>query len=601
MVHVQMIDLSPLGIELPNDRVRMVLAQPYLPREYFTADEPYQFLAARSQQQRRVLNSILDVAAMQHPDGLHTHFTVIPEYSIPGLEGIRDIDQFLRTQDWPNGSVVIGGTDGLTRTQYAELTEEAHTCVDAPNNGIDQVRPQEWVNCVVIWVKSSTGTVHRWLQPKIHPAWEERNTCHQRMFEGRSVYVFKGRRANNSHFLFGALVCFDWIARPGDRSTLQWILEALQRNAGAYQIPVTWVFVIERNRWPSHHRFLRSTEEFFRQDEHPNVDRNNACVVFVNTAGKSCPGAAETFGTSSLVLSPRASFQKANGSPPTFSLGGPRFRNGSMALRDCACTDIILREHGACIHRLDQINPGFVEAGAPGRALAIDNTAVFPAHGPREPRAPGTFVPAAIKWVNDALDTVSGVSQEYDPQFAQLMEDSHTRTVGALRGLESADATNVMRLGAQGQRRGPDQWDVREQAALQHIVRTLGILGVPQHLEGIGRGGVHAVAELSGQRLNIVAVRGTTHEECWHHAKAAASHERRQRTLLVSRDEENDCYHQRFGSILDRGPRGLRGERRITDAPGPSYQIGYRNLVSVLRRATALTDIAEGINGQLAA
>ena len=43
MVHVEFVDLSEFGIRFPNDRVRMVLAQPHLPREDFTTDEPFRF------------------------------------------------------------------------------------------------------------------------------------------------------------------------------------------------------------------------------------------------------------------------------------------------------------------------------------------------------------------------------------------------------------------------------------------------------------------------------------------------------------------------------------------------------------------------------
>ena len=367
------------------------------------------------------------MATEPHQGALRTHFTLIPEYGIPGLGGVRTIEEVLRSQRWPNATVLIGGTDGLTRDQYSQLVAGDRTRVVAERNGVGQVGHDQWVNCAITWVKSANGTLTRWIQPKLHPAWEETDTLHQRMFRGRSVYMFRGQRENNTPFLFGTLVCFDWIARTTDDTRiLECLLEQVHNEAGSLQLPITWIFVIQRNRRPSHYSFLRNVEEFYRQDVFPNADRTDACLVFANAAGRGTPGPVGQFGAGSLVFSPRSPFRESPLCPQTFSHGGPRFRDGSDALRACNCQDVLFRERGACIHSFEQINPRSVALGADGRTLAVENASVFPVSGDPEPRAPGGPVPAATKWMNDALDDVAGLSHEYNADFATALDEIHT-------------------------------------------------------------------------------------------------------------------------------------------------------------------------------
>ena len=351
MVHVEFVNLSERSIRFPHERVGMVVAQPYLPRDSFTREEPYQFVPEAKQRQLAVLSETLAVARLSRRDGLQTHFTIIPEYGIPGLDGVGVLEDGLRSKDWPNGSVLVGGTDGLTRVQYAELLQGDRTHVEAKHNGLDRVGGDEWVNCEITWVKSADGTLERWIQPKLHPAWEEQDVLHQHMFRGRSIYMFKGQLDNAAHFLFGTLVCFDWIARIRGRRPIQWILADIHQKAGDAKLPLTWLFVIQRNRKPSHYTFLSSIEPFFNQVYFPNADRHNACLVFANTAGKDVPGRADKFGGCSVVLSPQALFMDPT-CLPTFSNGGPQFRDGSDAVRAYACKDVFFANAARVFIRL---------------------------------------------------------------------------------------------------------------------------------------------------------------------------------------------------------------------------------------------------------
>ena len=601
MVHVEFVNLSERSIRFPHERVGMVVAQPYLPRDSFTREEPYQFVPEAKQRQLAVLSETLAVARLPRHDGLKTHFTIIPEYGIPGLDGVGVLEDGLRSEDWPDGSVLVGGTDGLTRDQYAELLQGDRTHVEANHNGLDRVGGDEWVNCEITWVKSAGGTLERWIQPKLHPAWEEQDALHQHMFQGRSIYMFKGQLDNDAHFLFGTLVCFDWIARINDRRPFQWILADIHQKAGDGQLPLTWLFVIQRNPRPSHHTFLSSIEPFFNQLEFPNADRHNACLVFANTAGKGVPGRADEFGACSVVLSPQALFMEPT-CLPTFSNGGPQFRDGSDAVRACACKDVFFRERGACIHSFAQINPGSVIAGAAGRTVAVENAAVFPISGVPEPRAPGAPVPSAIKWLNDALDEVRSLPHQYNPALATAIDDSHDRTVAALRLLSSTDATHTVRLSAQESKTGnPDCWATKEMAGVEHMVHTLDIVGVAPALQAIGAEPLHAATVLDGQQVDVVAIRGTSHEECVEYWRSRLLRNQRRQLLLVSRDTDNISWYRKFTSILEPVAPRLGDDRQFTDPAGGPLHIAYQDLLSIFRDAIDAADIGKGINAKLTA
>ena len=56
-----------------------------------------------------------------------THFTLFPEYSIPGLEGIAFVHAAISAPDWQNGTIVIGGADALSKPDFATLAGAPNT------------------------------------------------------------------------------------------------------------------------------------------------------------------------------------------------------------------------------------------------------------------------------------------------------------------------------------------------------------------------------------------------------------------------------------------------------------------------------------------
>jgi hypothetical protein len=208
MVHVEEVDLAALGIRLPTHRVGMVAMQPFLA---LTAAEPFRCQLDRRAAQLAALERTLTIAKAGDHGAGKTHFTLIPEYSIPGPDGIARIEGVLRDPTWPPGTIVIGGTDALSKTEYAALCAGADTFVDAETNGPDRVEASEWINCGLTWVKTEDGLLRRWLQPKLAPAWPEQNITHAHMFGGGSVFLFRCLFESGSPCRFFSLLCFDWI------------------------------------------------------------------------------------------------------------------------------------------------------------------------------------------------------------------------------------------------------------------------------------------------------------------------------------------------------------------------------------------------------
>lgn len=308
MVHIETVDLTTRGISLPRDRVGMVVCQPYLELD---EHEPFVWNAAAKTKQLAVISKTLEVARARHHGLTRTHFTIFPEYSICGFDGITLIETALNSPDWPDQTFVLAGIEGLSKNDFSTLCASPNTHFDARNNP-DQIQAHEWVNCSITWVKSEGGLVERWIQPKIVPAWPEQNITCDQMYRGKSVFSFKGEFNEGSLYRFSTLICFDWIGEVNAKKVWRWVLDDMQEQAEEAQAEyaLSWLFVIQSNTQPSHHAFLNEVGHFFQQQQCPSVRRDGTCVVFANGAGNETPGIAARFGQTSLLFSPQAQFQR---------------------------------------------------------------------------------------------------------------------------------------------------------------------------------------------------------------------------------------------------------------------------------------------------
>lgn len=598
MLAVEYVDLSE-HVVLPNASVGFVLAQPFVPlvevEPFRSADEAVSAVLDQIRETLRISKSA--------PHGLgQTHFTIFPEYSIPVVQGVELIEQEMAAADWPCGSVVIGGLQGLDRTAYSELVNRDGSHVSSANAGA-KVEVGQWVNCLVTWTKSADGAIRRWCQPKLSPAWGE-GGVYQEMFHGRSVYVFEGRRADGSAYRFASVVCYDWMATIDQRKTAEWILSDLNDRAqDGGELPLSWLFVVQRNKKPSHSDFLRPIEFFFNQANCSRVGRAAAAVVFVNVAGRERTGESSGFGATSLVYSHHARFGRQP-CPMTFANGGPTFRDGNPALADYP--DVFFRERGSCILSFAQINPATLEAGPGGRVLPIERAYVFPTNGVAEPRAPGHGVAACVKWVNDRLDREAGVAGKVDhPQLQAVAAECCKAQVKVIRELRPQDLTKILEIAVARKKPKDDEplpdlppaddWEEREALALSHVVCTLSILGIGVPVT-VGVPGGHGRAVLSGADLRVLAMRGTSHQACLQHAQLHHGGWSG-RTLLVSRDEEGLPWDPAFAPITSaRIKKDPNVDPNITDPGRNRIQIGYSQLLNAYVRAQSAEELLGGIS-----
>jgi hypothetical protein len=598
MVHIETVDLSARGVTLPGERVGMVIAQPYL---LLTDAEPYKCTPAVKTQQLQVLTDTLNVALDARHGEPKTHFTVFPEYSIPGPDGIALVEASLRSAAWPTGTIVIGGTDALSKGEFATLAGEPGTHLDTVRNCLDRIGGNEWINCGITWVKAQDGTVERWLQPKLFPAWPEQDVLYHGMFRGNSVFTFNGSFDNGTQYRFCSLVCIDWVATLNGQKAWRSVMDDLRQQAAQAraELSLSWLFVIQCNRKPSADSFLTEVSGFFDQTAFPNVRRDRACLVFANSAGKSVPGRADLYGGSSMVFSGQTLFEKPR-CGPTFSSGGARFRSSTLL---AAYHDIFFRERGACIHSFAQTNPNSLNAGAAGKTIALRRAYVFPLNSVTDPRAPGGEVPACVKWLNDELDNLPSLSIGHPTApLVNQVDAAHQVTVGSLRALRPQSAHHAVKLAAQESPDAlhEDEWDKTESDAITHLVHTLDILGVSFPTPTVGTDPSHATILVNNKTVDILVIRGFTHESCIEHSKKFLGNPQRQ-VLLVSRDRDNTRWLRRFGTFLQPKSPTLDQEPKITDPSSGALNLGYQNLLEVFLSSTAAAAIEGGVRAELAA
>lgn len=595
MIHIETIDLTPRDITLPSDRVGMVIAQPHLA---LTPDAPYLCRETAKAAQLAVLTKTLAVARDVPHGAPKTHFTIFPEYSIPGPEGIALIQSALEAGDWPERTIVIGGTDALSKAQFVSLAAEPRTYLNTNHNPLPRIAENDWINCGIIWTKAADGTVERWLQPKLFPAWPEQNVTYQGMFQGDSIFTFKGSFDDHTQYHFSSVVCFDWVGKLNNRPAWRWVLDDLQQQVTPNQMSLSWFFVIQCNPKPSHASFLTEVGSFFDQTTVPNVRRDRTCLVFANSAGRAAPGRVTDFGGTSLIFAPQAQFADPF-CHATFSNGGQRFRESAQL---APYRDVYFRERGACIHSFAQVNPASLHAGAAGRRLPVEHPFVFPLNGAVDPRVPAQVVPASVKWLNDELDASKSLSFQYPAAvLAGQADTEHQHSVSALRAIPDRSVTHTVKLAAQ-QSNAPhaDDWDRTEADAVEHLVHTLDIIGLGFPHPIVGADPAHATAIMNGQMVDILAIRGETHERCVEHSQAFVPSPRRQ-FLLVSRDRDNTPWRRKFGSIMETEPQQLGQERRFADPMGGSLHLGYEKLLDIFRTAATPAVVQGAINAELAA
>jgi hypothetical protein len=589
MVSIKEVDLGGLGVTFPADGVGMVLAQPYLSLDH---NPPFACAADHRERLMECIDATLDISRQRHHGAPVTHFTVFPECTIPGLAGIAKIDAALVAADWPTSTIVLAGIEGMTPDQFRELVAMPDVFLDAEANSLDRLHADHWVNCSVTWVKLPTGEVRRWVQPKISPAWVERNVESNAMYCGSSIFVFKGRfETTRSPFRFHSLLCFDWTGVVGTKRIWEWVLastnEAAERNEG--QLPLTWVFLMQCNDEPCHASFMGQVQPFFNQGQYASVNRGGTCLVMANVAGRDRPGRVSQFGRSALIHAPMRFAKPSCAS--TYCNGGERYRPGNPLEN---FSDSLFRESGACIHSFIQADPISAPQGAAGRSVALRNATVHPFPGTDDPRANGGGVPAVIKWLQDHLDEDRSLAKKHPGYaLANASKVLSAATTATLRTLDTSNANKSIRLASSELQpeRTADEWSAAEAEAVEHVHHTLSLLQLAGH-ECVVPGAVGHATVLGDQPFDIIAVRGSTHSQSETHVTNSIVRSRMP-LVIVSRDQENTVWGREDRRFLDTSDAMV--EVDITDPQSATRRIGYQTLVEAFRKADSVEKLKQDL------
>jgi len=242
-----------------------------------------------------------------------------------------------------------------------------------------------------------------------------------------------------------------------------------------------------------------------------------------------------------------------------------------------------------------------VNAGAAGRIFAIDQAQVFPTLGPAQPRAPNDAVPAAVKWINDELDSLPTLQVRHPTAaLAASAAAAHIPNVQALRDLPSVAVAVTIRLATQGSKcKYADEWDLAESIALGHVVHTMDILSVALTpiVPTIVGDPVHGTVEIGNRTVDLLAVCGNSHDECITHVGEFLRPLRRP-TLLVSRDHDNTKWLKKLGNFLQ--PLVDPGEEpRITDPSSGMLHLGYQNLLEPFLSAQSAAAFAASVHAEI--
>jgi len=599
MVEVKEIQLD---INLPNEGIGIVIMQPFVE---LCDSEPYRWQNGKKSKQIERIIRTLEIAKQADHGCEKTHFTIFPEYAIPGLEGVRQIQEILENNSWKNGTIVIGGVDGLTKSEYSTLCSQGNTEVYRENKA-EKVQNDQWINCCITWAKETDGVLKRWVQPKLYPSWPERNITHSQMFAGCSVYVFSEKFENQTDCRFFSLVCFDWISPIGTSYGIWAVLSKINNGWLNNRREMNLVFVLQFNPEPNHHNFLENARNYFEiRSEYPFINRNEGIILFANAAGGPLPGKYQSYGYSSLISSPMAPYDN-KGCPPSFALFTQKLRGTDSLGR---CKEALFREMGACIHSFKFCLPPFVNLSPMDRCLPIDEAIVHAIDdGIDDPRTPSRPVPASVKWINDQLDRiVSLLENRCEHPLKDNIATAHRDISGEIRR-QSGDLLSRyivissceiekeedkwIEIGGR-KIHNIDNWDESEQKVLETIVYSLSIMKVCRPLE-VSNSPVHATIKIKDKVIDIIVVRGKTHEECFEYAKSQYPGSGQRFTVVVTHDGRSSLPKKHKGSILDVKYDSSRGPH-IGDPSSGFYHCGYQNLIDGCFHSQSLQELNDKI------
>ncbi|MDD4542923.1 MAG: hypothetical protein PHY13_04045 [Clostridia bacterium] len=580
-----------VNIHIPINEMHMIAMQPFI-KFPMNVTEPFKWADDAVVDQLSAISHTLDLAQSGF-NNEYAHFTIFPEYSVPGLYGAKLIDNRIRDIGWKNGSVIIAGLDGLMSNEYSELCKELNICF-SEGNAPSKVATDKWVNCCIIWIKDEDGILYKWVQPKIKPSWPENCVAYHDMFCGSTVYIFKAKYVNDYPCNFFTLICFDWIAANSSSSVCDEMLEILNAQCANTPTPLQLAIIIQHNPEPNHYLFIDSTYDFLIDTtNYPFIDRRDALVIHVNTAVSIPPASCGKGAFTACIFSPSA-YLDCTTCRPTVCMQPAKLR-GTDKLKHFK--DVVFREMGECIHLFNVKVPHFVKHDASGRSLPLPDAKVFSTHNKNsDKRLNGTAVPAIIKWINDSLDYIKPISKYYleNCNLKSIAELTESSIIKGLRDLDCNKANHCMNLATCAfsldkqfrndiPQKNPDSWDQLETDALEHVVHSMAILNIAYECI-IKNPTMHGMIHKNETNIQVVAILGDTFENCRKHYDNRVDMFLTDPVLAVFRDHDNlEALPQEYSKITDTKANDL-------------CIIDYNTLISLCRKSTDIATLKEHLD-----
>ncbi len=608
MIEVEQI---PLDITLPDDGVGMVVMQPFVE---LCDREPFCWQNDKKDKQIGRIVRTLEIARQADHSCEKTHFTVFPEYAIPGLEGVRKIQEILESSSWEDGTIVVGGVDGLTKSEYSTLCSESNTEVHQKNKP-EKARDGQWINCCIIWAKQTNDSLKRWVQPKLVPATQEELCPASRMFEGKAMYVFRPKIAvqdSKLPFRFLSFICKDWIGNIGGLSVVDLVLSQIdrQKGEGTDRLDIHLCFILKRNPQPDYSPFLQSASRYLNENTCFGIRRSDGAVLFVNNAGINGPGHCTNFGKSGFVFHPSCSFvSHKEYCPPTYTL--------KKREELTTCKEAGFRESGSCILSFKFFPP------IPAIVRKIPATPMIPMRPAivhsvdatvegieGDPRITGQEIPASVKWVNDFLDRIRPLLEhEREHPLRNEINTAHGVVCKEIRtgkdrflckyvtmascGIEKEE-NKWIKIG-EGNINNVDNWDENEEQNLKIVVYSLSIIKVCKPLE-VKSSPAHATLKIQDKVIDVIVVCGKTHKDCVEYAKDQYTGSGQRFVVVVTHDGRSSLPERhRKTSIVDVEYDSFRGPH-IADPSSRFYHCGYQNLIDSCFHSQSLEELNDRIS-----
>ncbi len=591
-----MIDVEQvvIDVQVPQDELRIVAMQPYI-RFRGPVVEPFRWSTDAVEAQLGAISRTLDISLTGF-NGLPANFTVFPEYAIPGVPGASLVSERIAAGDWPNGSIIIGGLDGITKAEYVDLCRSLDIRFSALN-APDTVPDGQWVNCCLLWVKNQKGMVDKWVQPKVRPAWTELAVPCNDMFRGSTVYVFECQYgASRYPCRFVTLICFDWVASPAGTTVIEELVMGLDQKWVQSQGALDWVFVIQHNSRPNSASFLNATYRFLTDPSHPFVQRDKAVVLHVNTAVSPNPVGKGEGAFSACVFSPTTQFD-CRACRPTVCMQ-PSVRRANNALE--RCKDVVFREMGECVHAFSARVPRFVVPDATDRSYPLPLAEVHAVKGSGDPRLCGGSVPAAVKWLNDALDEINKLAetQLVGRPLRAKAEALESTVIAKVRTTDGHTASAHINWATCAYRNGSvcrdkarmlnvDLWGLDEVEALDHILDSLTSLGLAYGLEFDGAV-LHCTLRADEKFVQVLAIRGDAYGDCRLHYDEYVAYGGVDPVLVIARGRHP----------FVPGPREFLRLDETGDERGLAF-LSYAELINICREVTDSNHLKECLDAIL--